>query len=1200
MRIPSVARAALCSLLIVALPTIARSAASDPTRSEVRYTRDIRPILSDSCFRCHGPDPSSREAKLRLDTFEDATAERRRGAAIVPGSAERSLLLERVAHPDADQRMPPADSGKHALDERKIALLREWIDAGAVYEPHWAFVPPVRPAVPEAGAASDGGAWARNEIDRFVLAELRRAGLDPAPEADRDTLLRRLFLDVTGLPPTPEELDAFAADERPDAFERWIERLFTEEPYKTRQAEHRATTWMDQARYADTSGIHMDAGRQTWLWRDWVLDAYRRNMPFDRFALEQLAGDLLPDATVEQQIASGFNRNHVTTDEGGAIAEEYLVEYAVDRVNTTSSVFLGLTMGCARCHDHKFDPLTQDDYYRLYAYFNSIDEPGLYSQLPDPQRAFEPFLVVPTHEQEARIGELRAERTSVQAQVDLPAPEDEQNFARFLAEVPDEAGVAWARSELVSASARGGAQLVRQPDDSVLATGANPDVDEHVFTLRTEAQDLRLLCLEALPDAGHFEGRVGRADNGNAVLSRIVVEARALSGEPRSEVVELGWAWADIEQDNGDFGVVNALDGAGARGWAVDGHRQAGGRVALFASRAPFGYAGGTELVVKLQYDSVYARHTFGRVRLSVGSIGARGLELLPLARSGWHLVGPFPHASAAQAYEAKHGPEEGATLEFGRNFGSGNQTWRFDSEARDARLNKLPQGLNVSYIGQRVFAPTARELQVSLGSDDGLSVSVAGREQHANRVDRALAADQDSAKLAFPAGESALVLKIVNTGGDAGFYHRPVPPPDELDGALVAALLPVSARNPELAARLPRAWRLARSPDYRAHTQRLAAIEASLAEIEKSQPRTMVMRELAMPRDTFVLRRGEYDKPDRERRVERGVPAALGRLPEDAPADRRGLVQWMLQASNPLFARVAANRLWESIFATGLVRTSEDFGLQGEWPSHPELLDWLAVELRDNGWDQQHLLRLMLSSATYRQASQATPRAQELDPDNRLLARAPRRRLSAEALRDQALYVSNLLVEQLGGPSVKPYQPEGLWQEIAMLGSNTRIYERGPAADLWRRSLYTYWKRACPPPALLTLDAPTREFCTVRRPVTNTPLQALVLWNDEQFVEAARALAERALSGGNQDSPRLIELWRRCTGRQPDAGELALLEGSLARFRERFGDAPEDAAKLVEIGASMRAPELDARELAAWTMLASAILNLDATITRS
>ncbi|TAJ21397.1 MAG: DUF1549 domain-containing protein, partial [Planctomycetota bacterium] len=649
-------------------------------------------------------------------------------------------------------RMPPADSGKRALDEREIELLRAWIEQGAKYEAHWSFVPPTRPEPPAVRDAS----WPRNPIDRFVLAELERDGLAPSPPADRDTLLRRLFLDVTGLPPTPQELDAFAADARPDAYERQVERLFSEEPYKTRQAEHRAAAWMDQARYADTCGIHMDAGRQMWLWRDWVLAAYRDNVPFDRFAYEQLAGDLLPDATLEQKIASGFNRNHVTTDEGGAIAEEYLVEYAVDRVNTTSSVFLGLTMGCARCHDHKFDPITQDDYFRLYAYFNSIEEPGLYSQLPDAQRAFEPFLVVPTREQAAEKARVESERASEQAAVDRPAPDDEQKFARFVEQLPAEAGVAWAEAKLVSARSRDGATLTPQSDGSVLASGANPERDEHVVVLSTQATDLRMICLEALGDPSFFEGRVGRADNGNAVLSRIEIDARPLNGGA-AQRVELAWAWADVEQANGDFRVVNAFDGEGSRGWAVDAHNQPGGRVALFLAREPFGFPGGTELSIRLNYDSVYARHSFGRVRLSLGAIGARGLELLPVARSGWYLVGPFPAASSQAAWEAHHGPEEGALLERARNFGSGNQMWTFDAELRDERLNTLPAGVNVSYVGQRVFAPTPRKLETALASDDGIRVTVAGREQFAKQIDRSLSADQDKVALEYAAGESAL-----------------------------------------------------------------------------------------------------------------------------------------------------------------------------------------------------------------------------------------------------------------------------------------------------------------------------------------------------------------------------------------------------------------------------------------------------------
>ncbi len=1169
------------------------AAPADPPR----YDREIRPILSDRCFRCHGPDGAKRQAGLRLDLFEVATAPRgKRPPAIVPGRPDESELWRRINEGDPDEQMPPPQSNKRLLSPDEKDLVRRWIVAGAAYEPHWSLVPPRRPALPEVRRAD----WCRNDVDRFILATLEREGIAPSPDADRETLLRRVFLDLTGLPPTPEELDAFLADDRPDAYERWVDRLLAEEPYRTRYAERMATPWLDAARYADTCGIHTDAGRSIWPWRDWVLAAYRENLPFDRFLTEQLAGDLLPDATVEQRIASGFNRNHVTTDEGGAIAQEYLVEYAVDRASTTGSVFLGLTLGCARCHEHKFDPISQEEFYRFYAFFDSIDEPGLYSQLTDSKRAFEPFLKVPAPEQETEVASLEERASRERRDLDAPAPEEDARRGAFFEELPKRVVLSWEASSLVAVKSAGGATLAVQTDGSVLASGENPDQDEHAITLRTDATGLRLLAIEALPDPSLPQGRVGRAFNGNAVLTGVVAEAASAADSERRQTIHFDWAWADHEQADGDFGVVNVLDAGDELGWAMDAHRLAGGRVALLVPREPIGFEGGTQLTVRLQYRSAYAKHALGRVRLRVARLSEDALALLPVATSAWYLVGPFPAESREAAFATAFGPETGATVDLATNFGFGNQFWHQGVGLADGRLNNdLPQGLNASYVARMLFVPSARKIDLSLGTDDGFRLFLDGREIASREIDRALAADQDRASLDLDAGVRSIVLKVVNTGGFAGFYYRAERPSDELSGDLVAALLPEVSRSAELNRRLSRAWRLHFSPVYRERSERLAAIERRLTELDAAIPRTMVMKELEQQRETYVLKRGHYDHPDKSRPVTRGVPAALGTLPEGAPVYRLGLAQWMTSPANPLVARVAVNRLWDLVFGTGLVRTSEDFGHQGEWPSHPELLDWLAVEFRESGWDVKGMMRRLVTSRTYRQSSRARPELRGRDPDDRWLHFFPRRRLSAEQIRDGALYVSGLLVEQTGGPSDKPSQPEGLWQEVAMPASNTRLFERGSGAELWRRSLYTYWKRACPPPSLQTFDAPTRESCTIRRPTTNTPLQALVLWNDEQYVEAARALAERALASHSGDRERLTEMFRRCTSHEPDTIDVETLEAALQRFRERYRRAPDDAAKLIAVGESALPEDVDAAELAAWTLIASAVLNLDATSSR-
>ncbi|MBK7644313.1 MAG: PSD1 domain-containing protein [Planctomycetes bacterium] len=1182
--------------IFASLALVAGAAGTSGSAPALRYDRDVRPILADRCFTCHGPDAKKRQAELRLDMRESALSPHADSpAAILAGDAEHSELWKRITHPDVAQRMPPADSGKRPLSDAEKEILRRWIAEGADYEPHWSFVPPVKhdpPAVKDAH-------WVRGPIDRFVLARLESEGLAPNPPAERETLLRRVFLDLTGLPPTPEELSEFLADTRTDAYERWVEKLLTQEPYRSRYAEHMAVPWLDAARYGDTNGIHTDAGRSIWPWRDWLLGALREGMPYDEFVREQLAGDLLPDATEAQKVASGFNRNHVMTDEGGAIAEEYLVEYAVDRVNTTSSVFLGVSMGCARCHDHKFDPFTQEDYYSMFSFFDSLEEPGLYSQLPDPKRAFEPFMEVPTLEQQTEAASLKQQLADLRQQLDAPVPSEEAELAHFEQEFLASAKLEWPAIQTLSAASAKGAEVAIQPDGSTLWSGANPDTDDHVLRLRTQATGLRLVALEGLTDPSLDHSSVGRAPNGNAVLSGFRVQAHSIADPAQSKQLHFRWCWADFEQQNGNYRLANVLDDDAQSGWAVDGHNRADPRVALFLTDEPFGFEGGTELTVELDYDSVYPQHVFGRERVRVATLDEAVLARLPLFASGWYSVGPFPGKSE-ELYEKSFGPEADARLDLTHNFGAGNQYWNFSIEFADARLNVLAEGTNVSYVAKRIYAPSARHVEISSGSDDGLRVYLNGAEVFGKQIDRPLAADQDSFGLDLPSGESSLLLKIVNSGGQAGFYWRSAPQTDELPSDMLLALLPSEGRVEAQTTRIERAWKFAFSPSYRALTEKIAAAQARAAELDASIPRTMVMKELAMPRPTWVLERGQYDHPDKSRPVQRRVPRSLGALPAGAPADRLGLAEWMLAPENPLVARVAVNRVWETLFGTGIVRTSEDFGMQGEWPSHPELLDWLAVDFREHGWSVKRLVREIVDQQTYRQSSRVRADLAEKDPDGRLYGRYPRRRLGAEELRDQALYVSGLLVEKLGGPSVKPYQPQGLWQEIAMPASNTRIYEQGMGEDLWRRSLYTYWKRACPPPSLQTFDAPTRESCVVRRITTNTPLQALVLWNDVQFVEAARVLAQHVLEQPAADAERLASLFERATAREPAQEVLAPLTKLLERFRARYADDEAAAKELVAQGMAPRPMDADARELAAWTMVASTVLNLDATLCRN
>jgi len=1149
-----------------------------------RYGRDVRPILSDRCFRCHGPDAGTREAGLRLDVRDDAMAARDGGAAIVPGDPDRSLLLQRIAHPDAGERMPPVTSGKPALTSDEQAVLRRWIAAGATYEAHWAFVPPEPQTVPQVDDTV-------HPVDRFLQAARRHAGIAPSPRADAATQARRAFLVLTGLPPTPAELAAFTADDRPDAYERLVAALLGEEPYRTRHAEHLAGMWLDAGRYADTSGIHMDAGRQAWAWRDWLIAALRDDKPFDEFVLEQIAGDLLPDATTAQKVATGFLRNHVTTDEGGAIDEEYRVEYAAERTATVGSVFLGLTLQCARCHDHKFDPISQHDYFRLFSFFNSNQEPGLYSQLPDSNRALEPFLMVPTYEQQTRQQQLERDLAAAEAEERTWTPPELAAYDDFTREQARRA-IAWRSPEVATAESKHGAALRIDDGGIVVATGTNPDRDEHVVVLRVPAGRFQALALTALPHADQPAGKVGRAPNGNAVLEHLRLEVRE-PGHAAWTPVPFGHALADVEQENGDFVVTNVF--ADDRvGWAVGAHlappRPA--RAVLFA-REPFGGDAPFELRVTLDYDSPYAQHTFGRVQFAVGDAPPELLAALPPATSGFHTVGPFAD-SAADLYAAHHGPEAVLAIDGRQRWGK--LAWRFEESLRRDVPNSLADGRNVVYVAQRVHSPDARRVQVSLGSDDGFQLFCNGVQVAERRVDRGVAADQDQVEFALSAGPNLLVLKVVNTGGQGGFAIRHVPRAAELHSDLRLLALPDAATDATLRDRIRAAWRLRFSPQQQARQARVAELRQQLATLTAAIPRAMVMQEASMPRPTFVLTRGEYDKPDPARPVARELPAIFGSLASEQPKDRLGLARWLVSAQNPLLLRVQANRLWEFVFSHGIVRTSEDFGLQGEWPSHPELLDWLALELRSNGHSVRKLLALLVTSDAFRAASRLPPAAAARDPQNRHLAWFPRRRLAAEAIRDQALYVGGLLVERPFGPSVKPYQPDGLWQEVAMTQSNTRVYVRGHGDELWRRSLYTYWKRACPPPSLLVLDAPTREFCTIKRSTTNTPLQALVLWNDEQFVEAARALAQRTLATPGDDDAHLHAMFTACTGERLDADALADAHTLLATLRQRYAAAPDDAKALLAVGSAARS-DAAPTEAAAFTVIASAFLNLDATL---
>ena len=1026
--------AVVAALGALAAAPEARADAAD----EIRFNRDIRPILSENCFACHGPDAPARKADLRLDTKEGLFAKADDTKAFVPGDPAHSAVLARVTHADPDEVMPPPKTGKK-LTARQVDLLKRWVEQGAKWEGHWAYTAPVRPAVPQVKRPE----WVRNPIDNFILGRLEAEGLGPSPEADKPTLIRRLTLDLTGLPPTPAEVDAFVADNSADAYEKVAERLLASPKY----GERMALDWLDAARYADTHGYHIDSGRDMWLWREWVINAFTDNVPFDRFTVEQLAGDMLPDATLQQKIASGFHRNHMINYEGGAIPEEYHTAYLVDRVNTTGAVWMGLTVQCSQCHDHKYDPLTQKEYFQLYAYFNNVPENGLDGKKGNAV----PFLKVPTPEQRAQLDALAASIQSVEQKLSGPMPEFEAAQAEWEKVAAGEQKAAWVALDPTEMVSAGKATLTKRDDLSVVASGTNPQSETYTIVARTDLKGVTAVRVEALPDEAMVARGPGRSDNGNAVLTDVRLGVSAAAAPADRKPVKFKSASADFSQQN--FPAASAIDDQPQSGWAI--FPEVGKpHAAVFELAEPVNIDGGAVLTVALDFRSIYDRHQFGRFRVSVTT------SQQP------HIAGKLPEAIA-----------------------------------------KL---------------------------------------------------------LAMPADQRTDMQK----------------------------------------AELRTYYRSTVSPEGKALGSELAKLIKSRAELESKVPTTMVMQEMEKPRDTFLLLRGQYDA--KGEKVVPAIPAFLPAPAKDAPANRLGLAKWLVDPANPLTGRVAVNRFWQGFFGTGIVKTVDDFGSQGEMPSHADLLDWLAVEYREKGWDTRAFVRMLVTSAAYRQSSAVSRELLARDPENRLLARGPRYRLTAEFVRDQALAVAGLLDGRMGGVSVFPYQPAGLWEELMSRSDGDQFtaqkYTQSHGADLYRRSMYTFWKRTSPPPSLAAFDAPDRETCTVRRGRTNTPLQALVLMNDPTYVEASRKLAERMLKepvASASPEERIAFAFRLATARRPSAEESAVMRKIYDQQLAHYRSNAEAATKLLSVGESPRDDKLDPIDLAAWTTVASTILNLDETITK-
>jgi hypothetical protein len=979
--------------------------------AELSYNRDVRPILSDNCFSCHGFDPKNRKADLRLDTFDGAMAE----GAIVPGDIAKSEVWSRIISEDQDEIMPPPKSHKKLTATQKD-ILKRWIEAGAKYEKHWSFVP-IASVVPPVVKQTD---WSRNELDHFVLAQLEQAGLKPSPEASRETLIRRISLDLTGLPPTLKEVDDFLADTSPQAFEKVVDRLLKSPHY----GERMALDWLDAARYADSNGYQVDRDREMWPWRDWVIAAFNDNMRFDQFTIEQLAGDLLPGATLTQRIATGFNRNHMTNEEGGIIPEEFLAEYTADRVETTAAVWLGQTFNCCRCHDHKYDPFTAKDFYSLKAFFHNVPEQGVGNRKAKPNASAPPVITAPSPSLDAKKAVLEKQRAELQSQRDTAASQSMPGLDAWTQRVQANS-VRWKRLGFLSVT---GAGLPSEIDAGAVKVGIQVGDDFWNFKATTAPQADRITAIRLVGEV------IGEETN-----FRINhVDATALTGSKQAPL---------------------------------------GLRASAFEDSLP----------VKV---------------------------LQPLLKPG----------------------------------------------------NRAPHNLRIQ-LGKSESAVFLLREPLQPAGPAGLVVTV-GARANTGSVRWHLEVTADEPDLLVPASIQAIATKAASNRSS-----------DELQ-VLQAAY----------AATLPEMRRL---------DDAILALDEQLGDLDLQYPASMVMEEMMKPRDTFILMRGAYDK--KGEKVTAATPAVLPPMAMDLPRNRLGLAKWLVSVENPLTARVVVNRFWQQIFGTGLVKTSEDFGAQGDAPSHPELLDWLAGEFIRSGWDVKQLMKLMLTSATYRQQSHLTRQLRERDPDNRFLARAPRVRLTGEIIRDQALAVSGLLAPKIGGPPVRPYHPAGLYETLAATSADiVKTYVQDQGDSLYRRSLYTYWKRSIPHPALLSFGTPFREVCTLRRPSSNTPLQALNLMNDTTYVEAARHLAARAMQeSGSTPSSRLSHLFELLLARNPTPQEQVILQQSYERALADFKNDAKSAKALLQVGEKSSDNNLASSELAALTTLASTLLCTDETITK-
>lgn len=1007
--------------------------------TKLDFNRDIRPILSDNCFACHGFDAKKRKADLRLDTAEGAYAVIDGVQAIKPGDVKASSIIARIVSTDADEVMPPPESHKKIVP-KQLETLKLWISQGAEYKQHWAFEKPMKAAVPEVSGK------VRNAVDAFIQHRLESEGLTPAAEASKEVLIRRVTLDLTGLPPTPVEVDAFLADQGADAYEKVVERLLKSERY----GEHMARYWLDVARYADTHGLHLDNERSMWPYRDWVARAFNDNLPYDQFTRWQLAGDLLPNATVDQQIASGFNRCNVTTSEGGSINEEFIFRYAVDRADTTVAVWMGLTAGCAVCHDHKFDPITQKDFYSLYAFFNSTADPAMDGNI----LLTPPILRLSTPEQKKQLADYEQQISATQGKIrevisklnytdpatlNPPPPVQTTEVVWFEDQFPVGADVGVAGAPT---------QIIRKDQGPVFSGNA---------ALRRKAKGV---------EQDFFTKGASFDIPANGKISvQCFIDPK---DEPKAVMLQFhvgGWNHRAV--------------------WGQEG-------------AIPYGQV---RTPSRVMMGALPKSGEWGKLEFSVEKLGLKpGMKVTGFAFTQFDGTVTWDRLAVSSRVD----PAKDAQWSW--------QVWVTKNQGR--RVEGLPNDLQVLVRGKK---------------------SVEWPEADVKRLK------------------------------DWWFEN-------EFQGA---SEIVQGVRAEKL------------------------ALESKRKALEDVIPASFIMADLPQPRESFVMQRGQYDKPGDK--VSRGTPAVFPPLEaksKDLPS-RLDLADWLVSAEHPLTARVQVNRLWQQFFGTGLVKTSNDFGSQGEPPSHPELLDWLAVTFRENGWDMKAFVQMLVTSHTYRQSAQFTAELLQKDPENRLLARGPRFRLDAEVVRDTALYVSGLLSPKIGGKGVKPYQPENIWEPVGFGGSNTRNYVQDHGESLYRRSLYTFWKRTAPPPNMTNFDAPNRESYCLRRERSNTPLQALNLMNDVQYFEAARSLAQKLLlSPGSIDS-RITQGFRAVTSRYPSAQEAEIIRRTFDKHLISYRANPAEAKLAISYGESKADEKLDAAELAAWTLVANLLLNLDEMVTK-